>query len=28
MGSGDVDLGQGARCKVEKMGSGNVRCGQ
>ena len=26
-GSGDVDLTGGAKCKVSKMGSGNVHCG-
>ncbi len=27
LGSGDVDLGDKARCKTTKMGSGSVRCG-
>jgi len=27
VGSGDVDLGPGARCTVRKLGSGAVRCG-
>lgn len=27
LGSGDVDLGPGAKCKTSKMGSGSVRCG-
>jgi hypothetical protein len=26
MGSGDVDVSGGAKCKVSKAGSGNVRC--
>jgi hypothetical protein len=26
MGSGDVQLGGGAKCEVSKMGSGEVRC--
>ncbi|MFC3579032.1 head GIN domain-containing protein [Sphingomonas hylomeconis] len=27
LGSGDVDLGPGARCSTSKLGSGEVRCG-
>jgi hypothetical protein len=27
LGSGDVDLGRGAKCSTSKMGSGEVRCG-
>jgi Putative auto-transporter adhesin, head GIN domain len=27
MGSGDVDLGSGAKCETSKMGSGSIRCG-
>jgi len=26
MGSGDVNIAGGAKCKVSKAGSGNVRC--
>jgi hypothetical protein len=26
MGSGDVEIGGGAKCNVSKMGSGSVRC--
>jgi hypothetical protein len=26
MGSGDVDIGGGAKCSVSKAGSGDVRC--
>jgi len=27
VGSGDVDLGSGAKCTTSKMGSGDVHCG-
>ena len=27
VGSGDVDLGAGAKCSTSKIGSGNVHCG-